>query len=100
MNKAEMETTICWDAAGKTAAIFSANPVDIRKLDKLTAQYPDIYRCTKVDNKHGNKFYEVPSRYIRYGKPASLKQLEASRNALSKGHKTVPAEQGVSIQVE
>lgn len=96
MTREEQETTICWDAATKMADIFSADPSVIRKLDKLVAEYPDVYRCTKVDAKYGNKFYQVPAKYIRFGKPTSEARREASRNALSKGAKTAPSAEGVS----
>lgn len=61
MKREEQETTICWDAAARTADIFSADPAIIRKLDKLAEQYPDTYRCTKIDTAYGNKFYTVPA---------------------------------------
>ena len=79
MNKAEQETTISWDAATKTADVYTADPAIIRKLDKLTVQHPDIYRCTRKDNRHGGAFYEVPVRYIRFAKPASQAQIEGNR---------------------
>lgn len=79
MTREEQETTICWSAATKTADIFTADPAVIRKLDRLTAQHPEAYRCIKEDTKNGGKFYEVPAGFIRFGKPASKAQVEAAR---------------------
>lgn len=72
----ERETHIRWDAAEKVAHIFTADPVSVRKLDKLVSEFPETYKLVRADN-YGGKFYEVSNKYIRFGKPAS----EARRNA-------------------
>lgn len=74
----ERETHIRWDAVEKIAHIFTADPVSIRKLDKLVDGYPETYKLVKDDN-YGGKSYEVDSKYIRFGKPASEAQKEAGR---------------------
>lgn len=79
LTRAEQETVIRWDAETRTASIDTADPVTIRKLDKLAAEHPDTYRCARVDDIYHSKRYEVPARYIRFGKPASDAQREANR---------------------
>ena len=71
LTRRERETIIRWDAEEQVAYIDTANPVDIRKLDRLVEEFPDTYRCVKVDEKYGAKKYKVPASFIRYGKPAS-----------------------------
>ena len=77
----ERETHIMWNAATKTATIDTADPTVIRKLDKLAAEYPEAYRVTRTDNLYGTKWYEVDTRYIRFGKPASEARRAANRRA-------------------
>lgn len=81
LTRAEQETTVRWDALDRIATIDSADPVTIRKLDKLVAEFPDTYRCVRVDDIYPAKRYEVPARYIRFGKPASVAQREAGKLA-------------------
>lgn len=78
LTRAEQEVIILWDAETRMATIDSADPVTCRKLDKLAAEYPDTYRIVSVDALYGAKRYEVPSSYIRFGKPASDAQREAN----------------------
>lgn len=62
LKKTEQETQIWWDAEEKTAHIFSANPTVIRKLDKLSQNFPEAYKCIWVDGKFAGKKYEFDSR--------------------------------------
>lgn len=75
----ERETTINWSIANRTASIDTADPTVIRKLDKLTQEHPETYKCVKVDEPFKTKMYEVSSRYIRFGKPPTEAQREANR---------------------
>lgn len=83
-SRAEQETSIVWDEEEKVAHIYTASPVTMRKLDKLCAAYPDEYKCLLVE-KAGERItaakYTVPSKRIRFGKPASEAKREAARNA-------------------
>lgn len=82
MNKptlAEREVIIRWSMADKQASIYADNPSLIRKLDKLCADHPDTYRCTKEADEFGAKRYEVQVPLIRFGKPASEARREACR---------------------
>ena len=88
MNKptlAEREVIIRWSMADKQAYIYADNPALIRKLDKLCADHPDAYRCTKDADEFGAKRYEVLVKYIRFGKPASEAQREAGRKKAALG---------------
>lgn len=82
--RAERETVILQDAESRAASIDNANPVTIRKLDKLAAQYPDVYRCVRVDDKYPAKRYEVSAQYIRFGKPASDAQRAKGKQLSSR----------------
>jgi|GEM_PF-1656398 len=75
----EQETTINWCRAEETATIDTADPVVMRKLDKLAEAYPDVYKVDRVDPNYTAKRYSIPARYIRFGKPASVARREAAR---------------------
>ena len=77
--KAEQETHIRWDAEERIAHIYTANPADIRKLDKLAEDYPEEYKCVWADGKFAAKKYEVDAKHIRFRKPASQAQREAAK---------------------
>jgi len=79
LTREEQETIISWYAADGTASVYSADPKVIRKLDKLTAAFPDVYKCTRVDSIYKTKDYIVPTRFIRFGKPASQARIDAAR---------------------
>ena len=79
LSKAEQETTIRWDAEEQVAHIHTATPATIRKLDKLTAEFPEVYRCTWTDDKYLAKAYTVPMKYVRFAKPPTEAQREAGR---------------------
>lgn len=77
--RAEQETTITFDAEEKTAHIYSADPVYIRKLDKLTGSNPESYRCVRVLDGGKAKMYEAPAALIRFAKPPTEARREAGR---------------------
>jgi len=74
-----MESTVNWCATDPNATIDTADPSMIRKLDRLVEQYPDVYKCTRVDSTCLAKRYSVPKRFIRFSKPTSAAQREAAR---------------------
>ena len=80
LSRAEQETVIRWDAEEQLAHIHSATPATIRKLDKLAAEFPTVYRCTRTDDKYLAKDYEVDAKYVRFAKPPSEARLEANKN--------------------
>lgn len=81
-SRIEQETHIVWDEELKTAHLYTASPVTMRKLDKLTVQFPDVYRRTWIE-KTGDSItaakYEIDARFVRFSKPASVAQTEARR---------------------
>ena len=41
----EQETSILWNEEDKTANVYTASPVTMRKLDKMCERFPDDYKC-------------------------------------------------------
>lgn len=82
-SRAERETTIVYDEEERIAHIYTASQITIRRLDKLCAEHPEVYRRTRTeteDQKITAARYECPSKYIRFGKPASeQKRAQAIR---------------------
>lgn len=77
LTRCEMETTIVMNAEEKTAEIFTADSVYLRRLGKLHEQFPTVYVLRKKTD--AGEFYTMPKRYIRFGKPASEAQREHGR---------------------
>ena len=91
-SRQEQETSIVWDDEQKTANVYTASPITMRKLEKLAVQFPDVYRRTWTEETGGNVTaarYEMDARYIRFGRPASAAQVEASRANAVKMHSTL-----------
>lgn len=59
----EMETNINYEREGETATIYTANPVDIRKLDKLYEERHKemILKSSSVSS----RTYIVPKKWIK-----------------------------------
>jgi len=81
LTREEQETTINWGKAEDIASVYSSDPVVMRKLDKLTKAYPDIYKIEQNKTAFNERTYHVPVKYIRFGKPKSKAQLEALAKA-------------------
>ena len=82
--RSEQETSIVWDEDQKKARVYTASPVTMRKLDKLTEQCPEAYRRTWVEGPGTAARYEVDAKYIRFGKPASEARKAAGRQAAAR----------------
>ena len=83
-SKAEQETSVVWDEDEKVAHIYTASTVTMRKLDKLCTAHPSKYKRTwteKVGERITAAKYTVPSKFIRFGNPASEAKREAARKA-------------------
>lgn len=66
-SKYEQEVTIGFNAAEDTAEIYTADPVWIRKMDKLVQQNPEQFRPGRVETYQGEivaKRYTFPKRLI------------------------------------
>ena len=67
----EQEVTIRFDMEEKIAHIYASAPSWIRKYDKLVEEFPEYYKCVKVDELGYYKKYECPMKFIRQGKPVT-----------------------------
>lgn len=79
LTRAERETVIRFDAEERTAHIYTADPVYIRRLDKLCEEDPETYKCVEVDPLGYFKKYEAPADRIAFRKSPSDAQREAAR---------------------
>ena len=67
MTRREQETIISFNAAEDTAELYTADPVYIRKLDKLREGNPEQFKLGKVETYQGKivaKRYIFPKRFI------------------------------------
>ena len=67
LSKVEMETIIGFNAAEETAELYTADPVWMRKLDKLVAQNPEQFKPGRVDTCQGEivaKRYSFPKKFV------------------------------------
>ena len=67
LSRYEQEVTIGFNAAGDTAELYTADPVWMRKLDKLVAQNPEQFRSGRAETYKGEvvaKRYSFPKRFI------------------------------------
>lgn len=80
LTREEQETTISFDASSQTASVYTHHPSTIRKMEKLSNEFPEVYKRVKID-RWGGYWYEMPVRLLRFGKPASEARREANRKA-------------------
>lgn len=80
----EMETTINFNAEEKTAVLYTRDKAVMRRLDKLTADFPDIYKCVRETDI--DKTYEFPKKYAIPKRPRVLtdEQRDAMRERLAR----------------
>ena len=67
LTRYEQEVTIGFNAAEDTAELYTADPVWIRKMDKLTQQNPEQFKLKKAETYQGAivaKRYTLPKRFI------------------------------------
>ena len=82
----ERETIIIFNAAEDIAEIYTADPVYIRKLDKLCEQFPDTYKFMKelsVKRCKESKTYSMPKRLVKFRSPITREISEEQRAALA-----------------
>lgn len=60
ITRLEQETIVNFNAAEDTASVYTADPVYMRKLDKLCEREPVSYKLVKQDK--DGKWYEMPKR--------------------------------------
>ncbi len=74
LSRYEQEVVINLNADEDEATVYTANPVWIRKMDKLHREFPEIIRLkswTEV-----SKTYVLPKNLIRIGKPRTLSEAQ------------------------
>ena len=86
LSRAEQETTIRWDAEERIAHIFTASEPVRRKLDRLSEEFPDVYRCVWSNPEGYGWKYEAPADYIRFRKPPTEAQREAGKRVAALLH--------------
>lgn len=67
LSRYEQEVVINFNAEDDEATLYSANPVWIRKMDKLVEQNPDqfkMYRQEKLRGEVVSKAYKFPKEFI------------------------------------
>jgi hypothetical protein len=82
----ERETIITFNAAEDTAEIYTADPVYIRKLDKLCEQFPDTYKFMEelsAKRCKESKTYSMPKRLVKFRSPVTREISEEQREALA-----------------
>ena len=85
LSREERETLIRWNMAEKSVVIDTADPAVIRRLDKLAADHPQVYACTRSDETYGAKRYTLcDKRYVRFGKPVSEVFRQSHSEALDR----------------
>lgn len=80
LTRAEQETIINSDAESKMASVYTADPVMMRKLEKLAAKYPDSYKLVRQDEI--SVTYEFPKKLIRFGAPVTRVYSEEEKEKL------------------
>lgn len=83
LTRYEQETIINFNAADKTAELYTRNPAIIRQLDSLVIEYPDTFKC--VGETDIDKTYVMPKTAVTYRKPRRLsdKRKEDLRKQMS-----------------
>lgn len=80
LSRIEQETIINSNNAEKMAEVYTADPVMIRKLDKLVEKYPNTYKVVKQDDE--SKTYQFPKKLIRFGAPVTRVYTEEEKAKL------------------
>jgi hypothetical protein len=84
ITRLEQETIVNFNAAEDIASIYTADPVYMRKLDKLCEREPMSYKLVKQDK--DGKWYEMPKRLVRFATTRIMtdEQKEAAAERMRK----------------
>jgi hypothetical protein len=84
ITRLEQETIVNFNAAEDTASVYTADPVYMRKLDKLCEREPASYKLVKQDK--DGKWYEMPKRLVRFATTRIMtdEQKEAAAERMRK----------------
>ncbi len=95
LSRYEQEVTIGFNAEENIAELYTADPVWIRKLDKLVEQNPDQFKPGRVETCQGeivSKRYTFPKRFISIrSKDRDVSITEEQRQAAAERMKRVRA---------
>ena len=80
LTRLEQETIINSNAEEKMAEVYAADPVMIRKLDKMVEKYPEQYKVIRQDDI--SKTYQFPKKLIRFGAPNTRVYSEEEKEKL------------------
>lgn len=98
----EQETTIQFSRDDKTCRMWTSDTRMITRMDKLVAEYPDIYKETAAHTIHGevsDKSYEYPKKYAYPKKPRpemSEENKEKARMRFTAMKRNNPANANIS----
>ena len=79
LTKYEQETITLSNAGEQVASVYTADKAVMRKLDKLVAEFPEVYQL--VSQTDISKTYSMPKSYVSYRKP---RRLSKEQRALAK----------------
>jgi len=82
----EREVIIRFSDADSEASLYTANPVWIRKFDKLVAEHPENFREVKKETYQGKviaKDYTFPKRFL------SVRSRDVKQNLTDEQRKTI-----------
>ena len=74
LTKYEMETIVNYNAGEQTATVYTRKKSVTRKLGKLVANFPDIYKL--INQTDIGKTYSMPKSYVTYRKPRKLSDAQ------------------------
>lgn len=84
LSKAEQEVIITFNAGEDTADIYTADPVWIRKMDRLAEQNPEQFETGKAEMYNGKviaKRYTFPKRFISIRSRTVKRELTEEQRA-------------------
>lgn len=73
LSRYEQETIINCNVAENEASVYTADPAMIRRMDKLVAEFPKMFRTKQVTEV--SKTYLVPKNYIKIRKPRIISEV-------------------------
>ncbi len=84
LTKYEQETIINFNAADKTAEVYTRDPAVMRQMDALVTEFPDVFKC--IRERDTDKTYFMPKSAVTYRKPRKIteEKREQARRAMRK----------------
>lgn len=77
LTRYEQETIINFNAGEQTATVYTRDKAVMRKLDKLVADFPEVYKRTGQTDI--DKTYSMPKSYVSYRKPRVISEVQRER---------------------